>query len=61
MARHGQRPMRCVGLSLITNQCVMDYDCQSSANHDEILEIADLRAHDLQHFVSTLIARISLD
>jgi len=61
VARHGQRPMRCVGLSLITNQCVMHYDCQSSVNHDEILELADLRAADLQRFVSALIASISLD
>ena len=61
VARHGQRPIRCVGLSLITNQCEMDYDCQSAANHDEVLQTADQRADDLQRFVSMLIATISLD
>ena len=61
MARHGQRPIRCVGLSLITNGCVMDYDCQSAdANHDEVLDIAQQRAADLQRLVATLIATVSL-
>jgi len=61
VARHGQRPMRCLGLSLITNHCAMDYECQSAVNHDNVLDVADQRAADLQCFVSTLIARVSLD
>jgi len=64
VARHGQRPMRCVGLSLVTNQCPMDYDVQSESAIsllDEVLQTADQRADDFQRFVSTLIARISVD
>jgi len=44
VARHGQRPMRCVGLSLVTNQCPMDYDVQSESAIsllDEVLQTAD--------------------
>jgi len=64
VARHGQRPMRCVGLCLISNHCLMDYDLQTSAdaaaNHDEVLDVAHQRAGDLQRFVAALIAAISL-
>lgn len=63
VARHGQCPIRCVGLSLITNQCVMDYEdsSQTTANHDEVLQIADLRAGDLQRFVTKFVADINTD
>ena len=61
VARHGQRPMRCVGLSLITNQCVMEYDSHRSANHEEVLQTGNQRAADLKRFVSTLVAKISVD
>ena len=61
VARHGQRPMRCVGLSLVTNHCAMDYDNPDTVDHDDVLQIADKRAADLQRFVSTLIERICID
>jgi len=61
VARHGQRPMRCVGLSLISNHCVMDYDCQSTVNHQEVLDIAQQRSDDFQRLVATLIARIIVE
>ena len=61
VARHGQRPIRCIGLSLITNHCVMDYNSQLTTNHEEVLDVANQRAGDLQRYVSTLMARVSLD
>jgi len=61
VARHGQRPIRCVGLSLISNQCVMDYGSQLTANHDECLDAADQRIGDLQRFLFGLIDNISVD
>ena len=61
VARHGQRPMRCLGLSLVTNQVAKDYECHDVATHDKVLEVADQGADDLRRFVSAIIARISLD
>jgi len=62
VARHGHRPIRCVGLSLVSNQCVMDYDGQSTdASHSEVLQAGYQRADDLQRFLAALVARISLD
>ena len=61
VARHGQRPMRCVGLSLVSNQCAMDYDSQSVVSHSEVLEMANQRADDLKRFVFALITKINVD
>jgi len=61
VARHGQRPMRCVGLSLVTNRCPDDYEQLASSDHDDVLEVADQRADDIQRLVSALLARISID
>ena len=60
VARHGQRPMGCLGLSLVSNMCVMDYDCHKVATHDKVLEVAHQRVDDLRRFVSALMARVSL-
>ncbi|CAG2109351.1 unnamed protein product [Medioppia subpectinata] len=47
--------LRVFGLSLITNQCISDYESKSAANHEEVLEAAKGRAKDLEIFIETLV------
>lgn len=56
VARHCD--MRVLGLSLITNKVVLDYDSVEKANHAEVLKTTERRTQDLQRLVSHLIARI---
>ncbi|XP_068595413.1 purine nucleoside phosphorylase 6 [Brachionichthys hirsutus] len=50
--------LRVLGLSLITNKVVKDYDSGEKVNHDEVLRTTQRRTQDLQKLVSTLITRI---
>ncbi|XP_039663420.1 purine nucleoside phosphorylase 6 [Perca fluviatilis] len=50
--------LRVLGLSLITNNVVTDYDSVEKANHEEVLRTAQHRTQDLQRLVSHLIAKI---
>lgn len=52
--------LRVFGLSLITNECVMDYDVERAANHAEVLETSNRRKSDLETLISALISRIDL-
>lgn len=47
-----------LGLSLITNKVVKDYDSREKANHEEVLETTKRRTQDLQRFVSNIIGNI---
>ncbi|XP_075998544.1 purine nucleoside phosphorylase 6 [Genypterus blacodes] len=50
--------LRVLGLSLITNIVVTDYDSEEKANHEDTLRITNSRAQDLQRLVSNLIKKI---
>lgn len=50
--------LRVLGLSLITNKVVMDYDSEEKANHEEVLKTTEHRTKDLQRLVSNLITKI---
>ncbi|XP_073328913.1 purine nucleoside phosphorylase 6 [Pagrus major] len=50
--------LRVLGLSLITNKVVTDYDSKEKANHTEVLETTTRRTQDLQKFVSNLITKL---
>lgn len=50
--------LRVLGLSLITNKVVMDYDSREKANHEEVLRTSEHRTQDLQKLVSNVITRI---
>lgn len=50
--------LRVLGLSLITNKVVMDYDSKEKANHEEVLKTTKHRAQDLQKLVSNLMTKI---
>ncbi|KAK6982695.1 purine nucleoside phosphorylase isoform X2, partial [Biomphalaria glabrata] len=40
--------MRVFGLSLITNIVIDEYDAESTANHEEVLQTGEMRSKDLQ-------------
>ena len=50
--------LRVLGLSLITNMVVMDYDSTEKANHEEVLKATQRRTEDLQRLVSNLIGNL---
>lgn len=50
--------LRVLGLSLITNKVVTDYDSGEKANHEEVLKTTELRTQDLQKLVGNIITQI---
>ncbi|XP_069028849.1 purine nucleoside phosphorylase 6 [Embiotoca jacksoni] len=50
--------LRVLGLSLITNKVVTDYDSNEKANHKEVLKTTERRTQDLQRLISQLITKI---
>ncbi|KAM7413942.1 hypothetical protein PAMA_018979 [Pampus argenteus] len=50
--------LRVLGLSLITNKVVTDYESKEKANHEEVLKTTQRRTQDLQRLVSHLITKI---
>uniref|UniRef100_A0A3B3DIU9 Purine nucleoside phosphorylase n=1 Tax=Oryzias melastigma TaxID=30732 RepID=A0A3B3DIU9_ORYME len=51
--------LRVLGLSLVTNKVVMDYESKEKANHEEVLRTTQLRTKDLQRLVSQLVCQLS--
>lgn len=50
--------LRVLGLSLITNKVVTDYESNEKANHDEVLRTTEHRAKDLQRLVGALVTKL---
>ncbi|TNN71151.1 Purine nucleoside phosphorylase [Liparis tanakae] len=50
--------LRVLGVSLITNKVVLDYDSGEKANHEEVLKTTKSRTQDLQRLVSSLVSKI---
>ncbi|MEQ2181688.1 hypothetical protein GOODEAATRI_014114 [Goodea atripinnis] len=50
--------LRILGLSLITNKVVTDYDSTERANHKEVLKTTEKRAKDLQRLVRHLVSKL---
>lgn len=50
--------LRVLGLSLVTNKVVTDYDSTEKANHEEVLRTTKHRTQDLQRLVTHLINKI---
>jgi|ERR1712127_37414 purine-nucleoside phosphorylase len=50
--------MNVLGLALITNKAILDYDSEEEPNHLEVLEIANKRAQVIQDLVSEFVKRI---
>ena len=50
--------IKCLGISVITNVCVPDYECEKVVSHAEVIEIAKNRAKDMETFVCALVERL---
>ena len=50
--------MKVFGMSLVTNQCVVDYDDERAANHEEVLQTGKERSKDIQNFIIKLIGML---
>lgn len=51
--------MEVLALALITNQAVLDYDSDEVPNHEEVMEIADKRAKDIEKLVCEYVSRVN--
>ena len=56
LARHCG--MQVFAFSLITNECITDYDVDVEASHEEVVETANSRGEDLKRFVTQLVPSI---
>ncbi|KAF4525847.1 hypothetical protein B566_EDAN011553 [Ephemera danica] len=56
VARHSN--MKVFGFSLITNECVTEYDTEGEANHQEVIDVGRERGPVLQKLVSRMVAHI---
>ncbi|XP_038206363.1 purine nucleoside phosphorylase-like isoform X2 [Zerene cesonia] len=52
-ARHCD--MKVFGLSLITNECITNYDVDTEANHEEVLDVGKMRQDILRKYISRLV------
>lgn len=50
--------IRVFALSMISNECVMDYDDTRVANHEEVLETGNSRKHQVQQFVTEIVRQV---
>uniref|UniRef100_A0A672ZVZ2 purine-nucleoside phosphorylase n=2 Tax=Sphaeramia orbicularis TaxID=375764 RepID=A0A672ZVZ2_9TELE len=50
--------LRVLGVSLITNKVVTDYDSDKKANHEEVLQTTKRRTQDLQRLITNFITKI---
>ncbi|XP_059806791.1 purine nucleoside phosphorylase-like isoform X2 [Hypanus sabinus] len=55
-ARHCK--LRVLGLSLVTNKAVMDYESEERANHEEVLQSSKRSAQILEKLVTRIVARM---
>ncbi|XP_053980629.1 purine nucleoside phosphorylase-like isoform X2 [Hylaeus volcanicus] len=44
--------------SLITNQCIMEYEDHKETNHEEVMDVGKLRQSLLQEYVSRIVIRL---
>lgn len=52
--------IKTIGFSLITNKCIMDYECTDFPNHEEVVAIGCQRARDLEKLVLKVIENAEL-
>ena len=50
--------VKCLGMSLITNKCIMDYESNEQPNHAEVLEVGKKRAENMQEIVKAVISEL---
>lgn len=52
--------MKCIGMSLITNKCITQYDADEKANHEEVLDTGRMRSKDLQMMVARIVGDLDI-
>ena len=52
--------MDVIGMSLITNKCIIEYDSVAVANHEEVLETGKMRSLDMEKFIMRLIEEMEI-
>jgi len=50
--------IRCIGMSMVTNVCPLDWEDDTVANHAEVIEIAKKRAVDMENLVKALLPKL---
>ncbi|GLH00041.1 S-methyl-5'-thioadenosine phosphorylase [Gryllus bimaculatus] len=50
--------LRCFAFSLISNECVTEYNTEAEANHEEVMDTGKMRAPILQALVAEFIKRV---
>jgi len=53
--------VRVCGLSLVTNQVVLDYEATHLTNHEEVLETGRRRGADMQRLVAKMVELFPLE
>lgn len=53
--------LKVLGMSLITNKAVMDYNSEATANHEEVLQAGKDSARFLEKLVTLLLKRVELN
>lgn len=51
--------MTVLAFSLITNECITDYECHEEANHEEVMDVGKMRQDTLKRFVEKIVGLIS--
>lgn len=51
--------MTVFAFSLITNECITEYDTNKEANHEEVIDTANKRQNDLKFLVTRMVSSIS--
>jgi hypothetical protein len=50
--------MHVMAFALITNKVIVDYDCEDTPNHQEVLMIANQRAKQVEEVVSHFVKEL---
>ena len=51
--------LRTLGIALITNKCLVDYDTIEEAVHEDVIRISELKANDLQQLITNFVSVIN--
>ncbi|RZC34535.1 purine nucleoside phosphorylase, partial [Asbolus verrucosus] len=51
--------LTCFAFSLITNECVMEYETEEQPDHEGILTVASQREHDLKNLIENLVPHLA--
>ena len=54
----GHMGIKCLGMSLITNKCIMDYESDTVPNHAEVLEAGRKASQFVLDIVTKFIAKV---